>query len=124
MADLRLQVHDIEAEDSGFDYTSAGLTFALTTGLVAASFFAADHMYGDSTRMLMPGLTTAKVVSFGALAAAGPAFLAGVGGGTDSSAVVAAGITVDVLVALVPWGVGISAHKVATSPYGEKLVSP
>jgi hypothetical protein len=121
LSDLKLQVEDVKADKTGFNYKSAALTFFLTTGLVATSYFAADQLYGDSTRMLMPGLTTTKVVGFGALAAAGPAFVAGIGSGLDSPSAVSAGITVDVLLALAPWGVGISTHKVATSKYGDKL---
>ena len=121
VTDLRLKVHDMETEGAGFDYSSAATTFLLTTGLVALSYYAADQTFGDSTRTLVPALTTMKVVGFGTLAAAGPAFLAGLGNGMDSPAVVSAGITLDVLLALAPWGVGAVTDRVARSKIGKKL---
>lgn len=119
VVELRAQVEE-QGKTPWFNPKSAVLTFLFTTGMVAASYLAADLTYGDSTRELMPNLTTGKVVGLGTLAAAAPAFVAGLGAGFDSPAVVSAGVTIDVLWALVPWGVGGLANGIVNSKYFEQ----
>lgn len=114
VGDLRLEVHDLK-KSRRFSVGRLFLTTLISTAAVSASFYAADRVFGDSARKVYPNLSTERAIGMGALLAAGPSLIAGIGSGARSSALTTTGITLDTLLAVAPWIAGAALHGFARS---------
>lgn len=114
VVDLKLEVHDLQ-RSRRFSFGRMLLTTVLSTAAVSVSWYAADQVFGGSVRKVYPNLSTERAIGLGALLAAGPSLLAGIGSGARSTAVTTTGITLDTLLAVAPWVAGAALRGFAST---------